>query len=509
MFYKKIYQLFFLFFLSLCSTGFSQIWDTIGTVATTTNLPTSTSKYDIAVNDSGDAIIVWIYNDQLYSSELLHGTTTWSSPINVTLSAGKSFNSIKAVLDINRNAAISVTLTDVSFATSLTLAYKAFGQPWTIYNTGTSLPDVALTIDSNGLALCGQKSSPSSLNIKAFNDTISPNIIHTIPMGGTTGYQSSLLDIGNGNGDLVAIWVRGPTPVPHNFGFSSRINGIWSTPVFFGLVQNTFGASSSHNGRVLALSDVKNGSNYDIYGYVSDYPNDASDWTGQLLLSSPYFMVATNIGINPDTGFGTGVWVDSNFNVYSSSILAGSTTWSTPQALLTSGIYATVAIDVNDISIAVWLNDVTDQIEYSTKIYDQNWSAPEILSNPSVVAESPKITSSPEFMYAVWVEPGTILFALHTSIPPPPTPTNFTNFFNKNRFVTQAELIANLSWNPSQGAVSYSIYSDSQLTQLVGSTSGTSFIIHNFQPGISSTYYLVAVNSTGQSSPISITIKGQ
>lgn len=82
----------------------------------------------------------------------------------------------------------------------------------------------------------------------------------------------------------------------------------------------------------------------------------------------------------------------------------------------------------------------------------------------------------------------------------------------QNIFLTQTDLINKLSWNATGTSlpVSYSIYRDAGLTDLVATIPATQtlqFSDHNRTSGVTYTYYLVGTNAAGTTSlPIAITV---
>ncbi|MDR3550864.1 MAG: YncE family protein [Candidatus Babeliales bacterium] len=82
----------------------------------------------------------------------------------------------------------------------------------------------------------------------------------------------------------------------------------------------------------------------------------------------------------------------------------------------------------------------------------------------------------------------------------------------KNVFLTQRDLINKLTWSASGSSlpVSYSIYRDAALTDLVAMVPATGplqFFDHNRKPNVVYTYYVVGANAVGTTSdPLSVTV---
>lgn len=101
--------------------------------------------------------------------------------------------------------------------------------------------------------------------------------------------------------------------------------------------------------------------------------------------------------------------------------------------------------------------------------------------------------------------------------PPPPVsimpPTSVSGCKTSNKFLMQADYINNITWTaPTSGnaPVSYNIYRDPMLTQLVANVpaSGTlQYYDHGRNPNVTDSYYIVSVDASGnQSTAASVTV---
>ncbi len=89
------------------------------------------------------------------------------------------------------------------------------------------------------------------------------------------------------------------------------------------------------------------------------------------------------------------------------------------------------------------------------------------------------------------------------------SPTNVTATRTRNIFLLQTDLINLITWGaPTSGSpVTYNIYRDPALTQLIGivpATSPLQFYDHDRQPNVTYTYYITAVDGSGNASLPSI-----
>jgi YVTN family beta-propeller protein len=119
-------------------------------------------------------------------------------------------------------------------------------------------------------------------------------------------------------------------------------------------------------------------------------------------------------------------------------------------------------------------------------------------------------SSSFPFSYPVSID-------VSNSIAPPtplmPTPPSSLQGFKKqNAFAAQSDLINVLTWSPATGPnppLYYEIYRDAALTDLAGvvmDNQPLEFEEHNRRPGTTYTYYVVAVDAAGSSTPSQVSI---
>lgn len=88
-------------------------------------------------------------------------------------------------------------------------------------------------------------------------------------------------------------------------------------------------------------------------------------------------------------------------------------------------------------------------------------------------------------------------------------PTNVTGCKTKNVFLLQTDYINKLTWSApaNSSPTSYNIYRDAALTDLAGSSTSTEFYDHGRNPNEIYSYYITAVDSSGnQSAAASVTV---
>ena len=95
-------------------------------------------------------------------------------------------------------------------------------------------------------------------------------------------------------------------------------------------------------------------------------------------------------------------------------------------------------------------------------------------------------------------------------VAPISSPTQVQGCKAQNAFFTQTDFINKLTWQPPAigAAAIYNIYRDAGLTQLAGSLPATAnpleWLDHNRNPKTTYTYYIVAVDASGNSSPAAV-----
>jgi hypothetical protein len=498
-------------------------WGSTITIATTA-LPADIEDYKLASNEKGDAIIVWVSGTTLHCCEQTHGQNSWSSIDSIDLSSyGTKFLKPQVVLDNNRNAALLVTCSAPNC--QVIVAYKTANSSWgniqvfssstNSYTNNINSNRHSIMIDSNGVAYALYQPADKDPALELITFMGEWSSVKTFDRGTTKNYESQLVDLGNG--DIVALWNVYPN---NGVGFSSRIDGVWSTPsVFDATIPSSYGisftATATNNRRCL----FGNGYGYQCYLSTAVSPSLPTDWT-TIHVQVPSF----------NTGFGniflaasrrknyvTAIWNIHLYthSLYSCSISSESDTWGPLETIIapesTQINHPCVAVDSNKVSIAAWgLGDsFSSVIQYAFRPADGSWSAPAQLSTAGEVASLVQISSNARYTVATWVESSSsrLVSAVH-KVPNPEPPTNLEGSAIRNRFAVQSHVIHTLSWTASESDdVYYKIYADEALTCLVGTTSDTSFTLKNVDPGAPLAYYVVAVDDSGNmSEAVSLTL---
>jgi len=181
-----------------------------------------------------------------------------------------------------------------------------------------------------------------------------------------------------------------------------------------------------------------------------------------------------------------------------------------------------IAMDSAGNGIAIWQSyDGVTTYVIQTSRYDatlDSWtpvSEVETLSDATQDADYPDIAMDPAGNgIAVWewrddeTDKGVIQALLFT--PDLIMLSNLSACKKMYRFPTQGDLIDILTWDATEGEVSYQIYLDANLTMLIGKVEASEnpcFKVHGRCPNKKTTYYVVAIDEDGnRSEPVSITI---
>ena len=142
-----------------------------------------------------------------------------------------------------------------------------------------------------------------------------------------------------------------------------------------------------------------------------------------------------------------------------------------------------------------------------------NWTPVcSILDTPSTTIGGPVgLSANPQGFVATWLDSNdsngyASFYFTPLTVLPVSAPTLLQGIAAKNQFLTQTERLNVITWNPpAQGvALSYSIYRDAALTQLIATIPASTplrYVDHNVQQGKTYTYYIVAFDGLGNASP--------
>lgn len=487
-----------------------------------------------AMNDKGDAIVIWGYDSVgnpggTFSSYRLASQTTWRAPETLaTVGAGTSaFRPIKVVLDNSGIASVIFVKNNNSVGlTRLTLG-GSWDTPVIFSPLGSmsTVNDAEITLDSN------------QVPIAIF--TQGRNVYYTSYISGAWQTPSLLAsDSGNGypsnisgspGGDVVAVWEMDDMMGRSFYEFSTRINGVWSTPMLVASYQSAVFSPPKIVGGPLnrflfQATEVYPGAptTYAMGVAQGVSPQTTSDWIKSSLGSvSANDTASTSFALSINSsGAALSFWSSGNGSTLQSNYWTSSATAPALTSTITSGSGLTNlrgVIEKNGIGIAVWKQGTT--IQSSNNLDGSSWGAQENISfaNPitnrlnSLSTSLGKVAS-----FVFWIEndgtDNTIYSRKHPIVTPPTPPLSGQGQNFVNRFATQGYVINQFSWSPSADpdVESYSVYADSDLLQFLGNVlagSPLTFTTGIVSPYIPHSYFVVAVKEEiYTSTPLTITI---
>lgn len=245
--------------------------------------------------------------------------------------------------------------------------------------------------------------------------------------------------------------------------------------------------------------------------------------------TTAFFSIDPEVGVD-SSGNAVAVWLwtdeATTTNVMVSTSPALTNTWTTPKILTTYSLPSysvklgdAVGVNANGNAAVVW----TQPSESMSGIYDtiasiytfatSSWSSNTVLSDPTTYSTSnPAVAGvsgvgNPIAMWAAdnGVDRQNIQATNFSGVPLPPS--NFSGYNIKNHFATQTDYINVLTWTPSPDALvlGYRIYEGNILIKEVPADVHE-VLIHNRNKKKAYTYTLVAFNSTGNSTAVTITV---
>lgn len=459
----------FLLRVNSATAPFGGPWTEIGFIS-----PDGENAWDpqIGVDTAGNAIAVWSRDNGSnstiqYATKIFGGAWSGAADLTPTTEIAGSPN-----LSVN-TAGHAVVAWEFSAATSIIRAATFDGLVWTLSpDLSDSSQDAFIsdtTIDAAGNAVVvWMRSDGVNGRVQAsyFNGTSWSVIATDLSAAGQDANQPQVSI--NTTGVAVAVWQRsdGSNTIVQA---RTAINGVWS-------------------GSIVDISQA---------GVDSISPNVAVDASGDAAI----------------------LWV-SDFNSIIATVLPFGGTSITPQSL-SSGSVAnnpSVGITLNGYAVATWeIFDTENRIQGSTLI-NGLWTTPvNIQSDATVNLRNGNVAVATNGRaVSIWSLSGEgngfIQASFLDFIDPLGPVTNLRGDQRCNRFLTQTELFNVLRWNPSVvgSAVSYTIYRDAGLTQVIGivlATNPLKFIDHNRTKYMTYTYYIVAVDSLNNvSTPVSVTV---
>ena len=493
----------------------------------------------VGIDSAGNAVAVWQDDTNFPTSANILGSIlmgeTWSAP--VTLSAGGINTSPQVAVNPSGNVIIVwENAASVSPITSVIQAF-AFTLPGG-FGSGTLYPSIstqigpldlvsqpAVAINPSGqvvvawtVGIVGSYIQGVTGTVTASGATFSPPSPPISPAGTS---DSPIVGI-DSSGEAIIAWINesiGPAVQATDFG-----SGIFFTSASFSIANLSIAVTPSKQAIVVWDTGLNN-LEATVFNGTSWSTEFAIQPSGSGTSEDP------KAGVD-DSGVATVVWslIDgsSSFNIQMVTLNLPSVTPSAPK-ILSTRTYCTnpvVAVNPSGFAIVVWQNvsaplspsstitleaviieagtisSITDLV---TPTGPQNSALQQVAVNASGEAVVVWLyISDPEFGR------GEVFSAIYFNRGPP---VNVQGKQVLNRFLTQEDLIDILTWSPPplSTPVAYRIYRDSALTDLAGTVSASGRLVfkdHNRNKKKIYTYYIVAVDASGNQSTPAVVVVG-
>lgn len=389
----------FVFALSLLFGSLEAVWVGPQIVSGTTS-----TRPDVGIDDAGTATAVWLQrsggNTNVQSAELLKGSTVWSAPL--TISTFTALPSIPPQIAVNGSGdAVVVWQEPVGVNFEVRGAFKPAGGSWSAPQT---ISTESATIKSLDVAM-----NDAGYIAAVWDETVIKAA--TVQFGGVWSAPvviSNALDVGvfasvgiDGSGNAVATWFNGTTGLPQSA--SLPFGGLWSAPVNLSSVSADIPfLDMNASGYAVVVFERFNGVNFLVESTALQF---GGSWSTPQQISTPGLdAYQPNVAIS-DSGIIYAIWtIDTGVTggVQSAHRTTGGS-WSAVEPIIT--FVATypdslhVAVDELGDAYGTWRVDSSIQGTVR-QVSAGTWTTPQVLS--IAVATAPQIVVDP-FGYAVVV----------------------------------------------------------------------------------------------------------
>lgn len=264
-------------------------------------------------------------------------------------------------------------------------------------------------------------------------------------------------------------------------------------------------------GNAVAVWAIGTGDSFIVEG--STY--DGTSWTDPVEVSDAGENVSgPQLGVD---AFGNAVasWqAKGTFFPVKASVWNGSV-WSSPELISENGKNTDVqqlSVNAEGNAMVVW-EIVTDEGRViQASFWNQYlWSDPVVISAAGATFNlNPQVSlNALNNAVAVWSDDDGIIQSSFNTNLIPEGPTNFSGFSEKNKFLTQTDIINRLSWEPSvdPDVTSYRIYQGRKLVAEVPATGPFEVTLHNRTKGPNSYALMSFDNSRLHSIPVFLTVE--
>ncbi len=406
--------------------------------------------------------------------------------------------------------------------------------------------ETRVAFDDSGTALAIWTDGSNSILTSHYNGTIwttpGPN-----PLDTGSFFNSPAIAM-NGSGGGISAWVDSTT---FSIRTSTFFAGTWSLPITIGTGfdpsvgyssngsaiagYDNFGTATVNNyigGVWQAAIPLGSGSDVDVGidsngkaiaarlnltgDVVVNYFNGAT-WSPDQTISTSTGNLNLSFAMAPN-GTAVAVWIDSGFNLQSSSF--NGTSWSAPFLVATGitifGGPISVSVDANGNAVVGWVTDAPEIRGANLPVGTFAWIDNDLIADedaPNGFSGLTTAISASGRSFAVWRlnggEGGTIEGSFTILAPTPPLMIVGNNCYDK--FASQTDRVNIITWTPSADptVVSYIIRRNGRLLDTIKATNRCSYTFydHNRCNHTSYVYTVTAINGEGvESTPVTVTV---
>lgn len=485
----------------------------------------------LVINSHSSAVVGWLNGDiglaeSLSSASLFPQSSAWSTPQQIYANSTPGFVPSFPTLSLdefdNQVAAFGV-FNFVSGFFDINASRRVDSAPWPapIIQTENGFPDAgSVANDELGnvaafLALTTTSSPPFDLTFLQLSENSSAWGTPIVIAQDTSANPVVAIKITNGF--TVLAWkISSPSLQLQTsmFNFASQtLTPLLPVPLPPSAVDITdleLALDSKQDAVLIYVVD--NGTGTALYS--STLIAGQTAWSSPLLISDPANDVGTATIATDAVGNATIVWEETiaptqDFIRVASLPLGGTigpvtnlTDPTNTNAVVTEA--PKVVMDSFGNAAAIWAIELpSSTIQVSSKAIGQNWTTPETLSISGV---SPLIALSDQgTAVATWIdEISSILFGTRNLfLFPLSSPSQFVGTVEKNEFLTQKTYFLNMQWDPSlaPNISYYQIFRNGQLIATIPGTGPFDVLQHIGSKNVKDSYTLVATASNGNKNP--------
>lgn len=497
-------------------------WSPISTIGTNvSNTP------DVAVDNSGDAVSVFIHFDgtnQRVQSAIRPFGKDWNTLAQFLSPAGQNAETPRVAVSPKGNAtAVWKLASGTDFivqAATLPFNSETWSAPVNLTNSVNLGADPIVGVDTQGNSL-----AVWSIIDGSFYHIQSATLAHGssswVMLNDLIVNQATELDLAiDPAGNAVLVWEG-------RIGFK---NVIQAATLSFGSstwVQTSDLSPSNLQSRFPIVGVDQAGNAIAVWSQGISFTDIAS---AKLAFGSTTWVNTSNPSTDPrsfspdlavaPTGYAVAIWetiIDNSTTLVEASTLpAGSFTWTAPVTLTHSLVITDpeVVVDIHGNAVGVW--SASGILQASLLPFGGSWTAPVNITPPTIGVGENRIAMSPcafavvVFTSQVFSSGQEIVQAVNSEgLFPPAPPSNLKGRVIKNIFLTQTEYIHRLTWDasPDSCVTQYFVRRNGQLIGVISSNGPFRFNDHDRNKKKKDVYTVTAVKSDGtESTALTITL---